>query len=93
MVTSLRSEDLGWRLGLIPNLSIKVYARVDGERKGGQSRIGGRQGQRNTGRGKEMGRERERDSEKRGKRDQFKAREHISFNKVRKSRTGRERER
>lgn len=40
-----------------------------------------------------MGRERERDSEKRGKRDQFKAREHISFNKVRKSRTGRERER
>ena len=55
----------------------------------GRAEMGGRQGQRNTGRGKEM---RERDSEKRGKRDQFKAREHISFNKVRKSQTGRERE-
>ena len=38
MVTSLSSGDLGWRLGLIPNLSIKVYPGVDGDTRGGQSR-------------------------------------------------------
>lgn len=61
MVTSLRSEDLGWGLGLIPNLSIKVYARVDGERKGGQSRNG-----RKTR--TEKYREREADGEREGER-------------------------
>ena len=37
-MTSLSSGDLGWRLGLIPNLSIKVYPWVDGDTRGGQSR-------------------------------------------------------
>ena len=37
-MTSLSSEDLGWSLGLIPNLSVRAYPWMDGEMRGGQSR-------------------------------------------------------
>ena len=68
MVTSLSSGDLGWRLGLIPNLSIKVYPWVDGDTRGGQSR-NVRQGQEKYREREGDGGERERDSEKREKKE------------------------
>lgn len=47
---------------------------------------------RNTGRGKEMGERGKETVRREKKRNQFKAREHVSFNKVRKSQRQAERE-
>ena len=94
MVTSLSSEDLGWRLGLIPNLSIKVYPWVDGEMRRGQSRNVRKTRTREIqGEGRRWGERGKESVRKEKKRNQFKAREHVSFNKVRKSQRQAERER
>ena len=60
LVTSLSSDSLGWRLGLIPNLSFRVYPWMDGEKA--------RQGRNERKTRTEKCRERQRDGEREGKR-------------------------
>lgn len=57
------------------NLSIKVYPWVDGDTRRAEQKCEEDKDKRNTGRGKEMGRERKETAEEK-KRNQFKAREH-----------------
>lgn len=74
-MTSLTSEDLGWSLGLLPNLSVRAYPWMDGETRGGQSRNSRKIKTENYRERQRDWKREERDSEKR---ERGQAREHVS---------------